>query len=190
MIDSVLVGHILVENKDSISSAPLSDSCVELPETGSCPASSISSPSSTFRTHSQTEKHVNQGKVSDNQNTPASDLKNSGTHNTLSTAQVLKRNTASKDERSSTPEVNFVVVDLSKKDTANLATGVGKRQSTPVIAANNSSIVSLVVVYNPNQEVVIRNSEWYFIYCLYFVIEFLLYLQEVLLKGSLCEMLG
>jgi hypothetical protein len=54
MIDSVLVGDILVENKDSISSAPLSDSCVELPETGSCPASSISSPSSTFRIPSQT----------------------------------------------------------------------------------------------------------------------------------------
>ncbi|CAJ2645808.1 unnamed protein product [Trifolium pratense] len=134
------LGDILPGNKDSISSAPLSDSCVELPETGSCPANSICSPSSTFRIPSQTEKYVNRGKVSDNQNTPASELKNSGTHNTLPTAQVLKRNTASKDERSSTPEVNFVVVDLSKKDTANLTTSVGKRQSTPVIATSLSPI--------------------------------------------------
>ncbi|GAU29323.1 hypothetical protein TSUD_226940 [Trifolium subterraneum] len=136
------LGDILLGNKDSISSAPLSDSCVELPETGNGPASSICSPSSSFRIPSQTEISVNRGKVSDNQNTPSSELKNSGTHNTLPTAQVLKRNTASKDERSSTPEVNFVVVDLSKKDTANLATGVGKRQSTPVIATNISSIAS------------------------------------------------
>lgn len=187
----VLVGDVLLGNKDSISS-PLPDSRVELPETGSFPASSICSPSntfrspsqtekeenqgkasaSTFRSLSQTEKEDNQGKASANQNHAESVLKNSGTHNTLSAAQVQKRDTVSKDERSSSPEIN-VVVDLSKKDTADLDTDVSKRQSALVITTNNASIVSLVVVYNSNRLIVIQNSEWYYIYCLYFVIEFL-----------------
>ncbi|XP_058778194.1 uncharacterized protein LOC131652367 isoform X2 [Vicia villosa] len=152
------LGDILLGNKDSISS-PLPDSRVELPETGSFPASSICSPSNTFRSPSQTEKEENrgnasantfsslsqtekeenQGKGSANQNSAESDLKNSGTHNTLSTAQVQKRDTVSKDERSSTPEID-VVVDLSKKDTADLDTNVGKRQSALVITTNNAPI--------------------------------------------------
>lgn len=169
MINFVLVGDILLGNKNSISS-PLPDSRVELPETGSFPASSICSPSNTFRSPSQTEKEENrgnasantfkslsqtekeenQGKGSANQNSAESDLKISGTHNTLSTAQVQKRDTVSKDERSSTPEID-VVVDLSKKDTADLDTNVSKRQSALVITTNNAPIVSLLVVYNPSR---------------------------------------
>jgi len=147
----LLVGDVLLGNKDSTSSAPLPDSCVELPETGTLPASSSCSPSSTFRSPSQTEKDKSRGTASANQNPPESDLKNTGACNTMSTAQVIKRNTASKDEGSSTPEINFVAVDLSKKDIVDLDTDVGKRQSAPVITTNNASIVSLVVVYNPSQ---------------------------------------
>ncbi|XP_050907061.1 uncharacterized protein LOC127120606 isoform X4 [Lathyrus oleraceus] len=152
------LGDVLLGNKDSISS-PLPDSRVELPETGSFLASSICSPSntfrspsqtekeenqgkasaSTFRSLSQTEKEDNQGKASANQNRAESVLKNSGTHNTLSAAQVQKRDTVSKDERSSSPEIN-VVVNLSKKDTADLDTDVSKRQSALVITTNNASI--------------------------------------------------
>ncbi|CAK8539492.1 unnamed protein product [Lathyrus sativus] len=152
------LGDILLGNKDSISS-PLPDSRVELPETGSFPASGICSPSNTFRSPSQTEKEENQGKASAstfrspsqtdkeenqgkasaNQNPAESVLKNSGIHNTLSTAQVLKRDTVSKDERSPSPEIN-VVVDLSKINTADLDTDVSKRQSALVITTNNPSI--------------------------------------------------
>ncbi|CAI8589138.1 unnamed protein product [Vicia faba] len=132
------LGDILLGNKDSISS-PLPDSRVELPETGSFPASSICSPSNTFRSPSQTEKEENQGKASANQNPAESDLKNSGSHNTLSTAQVQKRDTVSKDERSSNPEI-YVLVDLSKKDTADLDTDVSRRQSALVITTNDASI--------------------------------------------------
>lgn len=134
---------MLLGNKGSISSAPLPDSCVELPETGSFPANSICCPSDTFRIPSQTENDENQAEVSANQNPPASDFKNSCTNSTVSTAQVLKGNSASKGEKSSTPGVTSVV-DLSKKDIADMNTKeVGKTQSVPVTATNNASTVSL-----------------------------------------------
>ncbi|XP_012574498.1 protein SWOLLEN 1-like isoform X3 [Cicer arietinum] len=134
------LGDDLVRNKDCVSTAPLSDSCVKLPETGSFPANTNCSTPSTFRSPFQTEKDEDRGKAYANQNPPASDLKNCGTNNTLTTAQVLKGNTASKDDRSSTPEVNYVV-DLSMKDTVDVNTeDVGKRHSAPVITTSNASI--------------------------------------------------
>lgn len=141
----MLAGDVLLGNNDSTSSAPLPNSCVELPETGTLVTNSSCSPSSTFRIPSQTEKDESRGTASANRNPPESDLKNTGARNTMSTAQVIKRNTASEDERSSTPEINFVAVDLFKKDIADLDTDVGKRQSAPVIATNNASIVSLLL---------------------------------------------
>lgn len=96
------------------------------------------------------EKDENQAKTSASQSPPASDFKNSGTNNTLSTAQALKGNNASKDERNSTPEANSVV-DLSKKDIADVNTDdVGKKQPVPVTATNIASTVSLAAVYNPS----------------------------------------
>ncbi|KAL2669113.1 hypothetical protein AAZV13_01G168000 [Glycine max] len=77
---------------------------------------------------SQTEKDKNQVEASANQNTQVSEVINGGPKNTLSTAEDLKENNASKDERRSTPEVNSVI-DLSKKDVAD---DVGKMQPIPV----------------------------------------------------------
>lgn len=66
----------------------------------------------------------------------------------LSTAQDLKGNNASKDDRSLTPEVN-PVANLSKKDVADVnQEDLGKRHPVPVIADNKTSTVSLVAVYN------------------------------------------
>ncbi|RDX90454.1 hypothetical protein CR513_27676, partial [Mucuna pruriens] len=128
------LGVILLGNQVSMSSASVPDSCIELRETGggSFPANSTCSPSSTLGSPSQTEKDKNQVEASANQNTLVSEMINDGAKNTLSTAQDLKENSASKDERSSTPEVNSVI-DLSKKDVADVTTeDVGKMQSIPV----------------------------------------------------------
>ncbi|XP_061368295.1 uncharacterized protein LOC133311286 isoform X2 [Gastrolobium bilobum] len=121
---SKILGDVLLGNKGSISSAPLPDSSVELHETGNFPSDSACSPPSTFGSPSLTEKDEIKVKASAN-----SDAKN-----TLSTAQDMKGNNASKDERSSAPEVNSVV-DLSKKDVADVnVEDVGKRQPVPVTA--------------------------------------------------------
>ncbi|TKY70821.1 Tudor, plant [Spatholobus suberectus] len=136
------LGGIILGNQLSKFSASVPDSCIELPGTGgeSFPAHSTCSPSSTFESPSQTEKDKNQLKGSANQNTQVSEFINGGAENTLSTAQDLKENNASKDERSSTPEVNSVI-DLCKKDVADVNTeDGGKMQSIPVSKTPKTSL--------------------------------------------------
>ncbi|KAK7406270.1 hypothetical protein VNO78_07893 [Psophocarpus tetragonolobus] len=113
-------GNILLGNQVSkSSSASVPDSCIGLCETGGGRSS-------------QTENGKDQVEASANQNIQVSEMLNGGAKSTLSTAQDLKENNASKDERSSTPEVNSVI-DLSKKDVADANTeDVGKMQSIPV----------------------------------------------------------
>ncbi|XP_027912993.1 uncharacterized protein LOC114173009 isoform X1 [Vigna unguiculata] len=121
-------------NQDSISSASVPDSCIDLRETGggSFPENSSCDPSSTLGSPSQTEKDKNQIKASAKQNTQVSEMINGSSKDTLSTAQDLKENNSSKDERSSTPELKSVT-DLSKKDVADVNTeDVDKMQSIPV----------------------------------------------------------
>lgn len=108
-------------------------------ETGSFPADSTLNPSSTLGSPSQTQKDGSEAKASANQTLPISDLKNSGANNTLPAAQDLKENAASKDKRSSTPELNSVV-DLSQKEIADVNTeDDGKRQSVPASVPNNAT---------------------------------------------------
>ncbi|XP_068467898.1 uncharacterized protein [Phaseolus vulgaris] len=127
------VDDIAPGNQDSISSVSVTDSCIDLRETG-CgrfPANSTCDPSSTLGNPSQAEKDKNQVEASANQNTQVSEMINGSAKNALSTAQDLKENNASKDERSSTPEVNSVT-DLSK-DVADVNTeDVDKMQSIPL----------------------------------------------------------
>jgi len=147
-----VVDDIAPGNQDSISSASVPDSCIDLRETGcgSFPANSTCDPSSTLGSPSQTEKDKNQVGASANQNTQVSEMINGSAKNILSTAQDLKETNASKGERSSTPEVNSVT-DLSKKDVADVNTeDVDKMQSIPVTETVKKSSVSLVAVYNPN----------------------------------------
>lgn len=129
-------GKILCGNQISISSAFVLDSYIELCETG---GGSLS----------QTEKDKNQVEASANQNTQVSEVINGGPKNTLSTAEDLKENNASKDERRSTPEVNSVN-DLSKKGAT---ADVGKMQPIPVTETVKTSSVSLVAVCNPSLEI-------------------------------------
>ncbi|XP_027361724.1 uncharacterized protein LOC113869548 [Abrus precatorius] len=135
------LGDNLTGNQGSISTAYLPNPCVELRETGSgsLPANSTCSPSSTFGSTSQTEKDENQVKASANEKPQASEFIDGVEKKTLSTAQDLKGNNASKDDRSSTPELNSAV-DLSKKDVADVNTeDAGKRQSIPVSATIKAS---------------------------------------------------
>ncbi|BAU00437.1 hypothetical protein VIGAN_10203200 [Vigna angularis var. angularis] len=121
-------------NQDSISSASVPISCIDLPETGggSFLANSSCDPSSTPGSPSHTGKDKNQIKASAKQNTQVSEIINGSSKDTLSTAQDLKENNSSKNERSSTPEVNSVT-DLSKKDVADVNTeGADQMQSIPV----------------------------------------------------------
>jgi len=145
------VDDIAPGNQDSISSVSVTDSCIDLRETG-CgrfPANSTCDPSSTLGNPSQAEKDKNQVEASANQNTQVSEMINGSAKNALSTAQDLKENNASKDERSSTPEVNSVT-DLSK-DVADVNTeDVDKMQSIPLTETIKKSSVSFVAVYNPN----------------------------------------
>ncbi|XP_022643121.1 uncharacterized protein LOC106777518 isoform X3 [Vigna radiata var. radiata] len=124
---------IAPKNQDSTSSASVPNSCIDLPETGggSFPANNSCDPSSTLGSPSQTENDKNQIKASAKPNTQVSEMINGSSKDTLSTAQDLKEN-KTKDERSSTPEVNSVA-DLSKKDVADVnAEGADKMQSIPV----------------------------------------------------------
>ncbi|CAJ1928519.1 unnamed protein product [Sphenostylis stenocarpa] len=128
------IDDISLGNQDSISSASVPDSCIDLGETGggSFPANSTCGPSGALGSHSQSEKDKNQIEASANQNTQVSEIINGSAKNTLSTTEDLKENNASKDERNSTPEVNSAV-DLSKKDVADVNTeDVDKMQSIHV----------------------------------------------------------
>lgn len=145
------VDDIAPKNQDSTSSASVPNSCIDLPETGggSFPANNSCDPSSTLGSPSQTENDKNQIKASAKPNTQVSEMINGSSKDTLSTAQDLKEN-KTKDERSSTPEVNSVA-DLSKKDVADVnAEGADKMQSIPVTETVKKSSVSLFAVYNPN----------------------------------------
>ncbi|KAL2348165.1 hypothetical protein Fmac_002165 [Flemingia macrophylla] len=116
------LGDILLGKQVSVSSASVLDCETGV---GSFPANSACSPSSTFGSPSQTVKD----KAQVNQNKLVSEFIDGGAESAF---QDPKENNASKDERSSTPEINLVI-DLSEKDAVDENTeDVGKMQSVPV----------------------------------------------------------
>lgn len=160
---------MLPANQGSESSAPLSNSRVELCEIGGSaahPANTTCTPSIAIGSSSQTENDGNQVKAS-NQNPPVSELIIKDATNMLSNADDLKGKDASKDGGSLTSELN-PVADVSKSDAADLTpNGVGKRKSVPPTTASIALTVSLVAVCNPSQKTLLFS-----VYSLYFLIEF------------------
>ncbi|XP_054809968.1 uncharacterized protein LOC129311623 isoform X2 [Prosopis cineraria] len=128
---SKISGDLLLSNQDSVSSAPLSDSHVELHETVGCPANNTCSPSITVERSSQTEKDGNQ-------DPPVSELINKDATNML-LIDDKKGNNASKDKGSLTSELN-TEANLSKSDAADSSTiGVGNSQPVPTSTASKAS---------------------------------------------------
>ncbi|XP_028785873.1 uncharacterized protein LOC114741775 isoform X6 [Neltuma alba] len=134
---SKISGDMLLSNQGCVSSAPLSDSHVELHETVGCrayPADNTCSASITVGRSSETEKDGNQ-------NPPVSELINRDATNLLLIDDNLKGNDASKDKGSLTSELN-AEADLSKKNAGGSATkDVGNSQPVPAATASKASTI-------------------------------------------------